>query len=45
RSGITILTGMSRGLRRERSAHFSFLISVPIVLGAGFYQLFEVWRV
>ncbi|NIT04152.1 undecaprenyl-diphosphatase, partial [Candidatus Saccharibacteria bacterium] len=35
RSGVTILTGMGRGLKRERSAHFSFLISVPIVLGAG----------
>ena len=44
RSGITILTGMGRGLKREKSAHFSFMISLPIVFAAGFYQLFDVWK-
>lgn len=34
RSGITISTGLFRGLERESSARFSFLLSTPIVAGA-----------
>ena len=44
RSGITILTGMGRGMKRERAAHFSFLISLPIVFAAGSYQLLKVFQ-
>ena len=44
RSGITISIGMSKGIKRDRAAHFSFLISIPIVLAAGLYQLFDVWQ-
>lgn len=44
RSGITILTGMVRGLEREKAARFSFLISLPIVFAAGFWELFTVYR-
>jgi undecaprenyl-diphosphatase len=39
RSGATITTGMALGLRREDAARFSFLLSVPITLGAGVYKL------
>ncbi len=39
RSGATITTGMLLGLRREDAARFSFLLSVPIILGAGAYKL------
>ncbi len=39
RSGTTITTGMLLGLRREDAARFSFLLSVPIILGAGAYKL------
>jgi len=39
RSGTTITTGMLLGLRREAAARFSFLLSVPIILGAGVYKL------
>jgi undecaprenyl-diphosphatase len=39
RSGATITTGMALGLRREDAARFSFLLSVPITLGAGLYKL------
>jgi undecaprenyl-diphosphatase len=39
RSGATISTGMLLGLRREDAARFSFLLSVPIILGAGAYKL------
>jgi undecaprenyl-diphosphatase len=34
RSGITIATGLASGLKRESAAHFSFLLSFPIILGA-----------
>jgi len=34
RSGITIIAGMLAGLKREVALRFSFLLSVPIILGA-----------
>jgi undecaprenyl-diphosphatase len=36
RSGITISTGLFRGLEREDSARFSFLLSTPVIAGATF---------
>ena len=35
RSGATITLGLFLGLRREEAARFSFLMSVPIIAGAG----------
>jgi undecaprenyl-diphosphatase len=34
RSGATIVGGLLRGVSHEGSAHFSFLIATPIILGA-----------
>jgi undecaprenyl-diphosphatase len=34
RSGLTLAGGLSRGLDRELSARFSFLLSIPAILGA-----------
>ena len=42
RSGATITLGLFLGLRREEAAKFSFLMSVPIIAGAGTLQLGEV---
>lgn len=42
RSGATITLGLFLGLRREEAARFSFLMSVPIIAGAGTLQLVEV---
>lgn len=39
RSGLTITAGLFRGLGREPAARFSFLLSVPIILGAGLTQI------
>jgi undecaprenyl-diphosphatase len=39
RSGATITLGLFLGLRREEAARFSFLMSVPIIAGAGSLQL------
>ncbi|MFP3867705.1 MAG: undecaprenyl-diphosphatase UppP [Desulfobacteraceae bacterium] len=35
RSGITISTALFLGLKRDTAARFSFLLSTPIILGAG----------
>jgi len=44
RSGITISTGMLAGFRREEAATFAFLLSVPVIAGAGAKQIFDVLR-
>jgi undecaprenyl-diphosphatase len=38
RSGITIATGLFLGLEREAAARFSFLMSVPVIAGAGIWK-------
>ncbi len=35
RSGVTITAGLAMGLTREAAARFSFLLSIPVILGAG----------
>jgi undecaprenyl-diphosphatase len=42
RSGATITLGLFLGLRREEAARFSFLMSIPIIAGAGGLKLGEV---
>lgn len=39
RSGATIAGGLTRDIRRAEAARFSFLMSVPIMLGAGLVAL------
>ncbi len=39
RSGITITTGLLKGVTREGAARFSFLLSTPIILGAAMVKL------
>jgi undecaprenyl-diphosphatase len=39
RSGITITTGLFRGLTREAATRFSFLLSMPAILGAVVMEL------
>jgi undecaprenyl-diphosphatase len=38
RAGITMTTGLFRGLDRASAAKFSFLLSAPIIAGAGLYK-------
>lgn len=42
RSGSTIFTGMLLGINRETVARFSFIMSIPAILGAVVLQLKEV---
>ena len=44
RSGITISAGLFRNLDRAAAARFSFLLSTPIVFGAGLLKLKDVLR-
>ncbi|MFA5159455.1 MAG: undecaprenyl-diphosphate phosphatase [Candidatus Omnitrophota bacterium] len=39
RSGSTILAGMALGIKREDAAKFSFLISIPAIIGAVLLEL------
>ncbi|MCD8143976.1 MAG: undecaprenyl-diphosphate phosphatase [Oscillospiraceae bacterium] len=42
RSGTTIAAGMLRGYKREFAVRFSFLLSIPAVLGANLLSLIDV---
>ncbi len=42
RSGATIAGGMTRGFDRSSAARFAFLLSVPVMLGAGGYETFDL---
>ena len=43
RSGLTIATGLFNGSDRTTSARYSFLLSIPIIMGASmFYPLLEI---
>jgi undecaprenyl-diphosphatase len=44
RSGITILAGLSQGLKREAAARFSFLLSIPVVFGAGVKKILDAYE-
>ena len=39
RSGVTMVTGMARGLSREDAARFAFLLATPVILAAGVLKI------
>ena len=39
RSGATISSGIFRGLKREEAVKFSFLLAIPVILGASLLEL------
>jgi undecaprenyl-diphosphatase len=43
RSGSTITTGLALGLERPTAARFSFLLSAPIIAGAGAKGLYDIY--
>ena len=45
RSGATITGGMIRNLDRTASARFSFLMSIPVMLGAGILASLDLFKV
>ncbi|NLK51795.1 MAG: undecaprenyl-diphosphatase UppP [Syntrophomonadaceae bacterium] len=42
RSGSTIAAGLLTGLDRELAAQYSFLLSIPVILGASFLEIKDV---
>jgi undecaprenyl-diphosphatase len=44
RSGTTITAGLFAGLSRPAAARFSFLLSLPVVLGAGLKELYDEYK-
>ncbi len=42
RSGVTMSTGLFRGMTRETAARFSFLLSTPIIAGAALKKGLEI---
>jgi undecaprenyl-diphosphatase len=44
RSGVTITTGLLRGMDRETAARFSFLLSTPVIAGAAVLELPKLLR-
>ncbi len=44
RSGTTISAGMFRGFDRKSAARFAFLMSIPVMLAAGGYEMLDVLK-
>ncbi|HVL11495.1 MAG TPA: undecaprenyl-diphosphatase UppP [Gemmata sp.] len=44
RSGTTITGGLFAGLSRPAAARFSFLLSLPVILGAGLKELYDEYK-
>ncbi len=44
RSGATMAVGLLRNLERPAAARFSFLLATPVILGAGLFQLFDLFH-
>lgn len=45
RSGITISTALMLGFERQAAARFSFLLSIPVILGAGLIKGIDLYAV
>jgi undecaprenyl-diphosphatase len=44
RSGMTISSGLARGMERTEAARFAFLLGIPVIAGAGMLQIVDVVR-
>ena len=44
RSGITMTAGLFRGMKRETSARFSFLLSTPVIAGAALKKGLQMYQ-
>lgn len=42
RSGTTLATGLFLGLEKEFAAKFTFILSIPVIIGAAVYELKDV---
>lgn len=44
RAGFTIMMGLARRLEREFTAQYSFILSIPIIMGASIYKIKEIFQ-
>ncbi|MCF6276705.1 MAG: undecaprenyl-diphosphate phosphatase [Candidatus Magasanikbacteria bacterium] len=44
RSGITISAGLLKGMNRKDAASFSFLMSIPVIFGAGLLTFLDITK-
>jgi undecaprenyl-diphosphatase len=44
RSGITISTGLFSKINKKDAIEFSFLLSIPVIAGAGFLQIIDLYK-
>jgi undecaprenyl-diphosphatase len=44
RDGVTMVTGMFRGLSREDSARFAFLLATPVIFAAGILKVPDLFK-
>jgi undecaprenyl-diphosphatase len=42
RSGMTISTGLVSGMKAEEAFRFSFLLSIPAIMGAALYKILTI---
>jgi undecaprenyl-diphosphatase len=45
RSGSTIATGLLLGEKKKESARFAFLLAIPAILGAAFFEIYKNYSV
>ena len=45
RSGATMASALMRGVKRAAAARFSFLLSTPVIVGAGLWQLKDLFSI
>ena len=44
RSGITMTAGLFLGLKAEAAARFSFLLSIPVILASGLFEILKLYK-
>ena len=44
RAGATIMTAALMGMERRGAARFSFLMAVPVIVGAGLLEALDIWK-
>ncbi len=44
RSGITLTAGLFLGMKSEAAARFSFLLSIPVIMASGLFEIMKLYK-
>ena len=44
RSGITLTAGLFLGMKSEAAARFSFLLSIPVIMASGLFEIIKLYK-